>query len=363
MLKILFITPRYYPHIGGVEYVVKSVVEELVKMPIFVQIKVLAGSHSISKVKIIKKGNMEVIYWPTIVYRESYFIPKYKLLFEKYLLKLSKDIDIIHIHNVHSVFAVQSYHVLKKCNYKEKVLVVTPYYHGKAHSFFRNILWPFWKKMVKELLLNADKVHTVSKYEAYLVKKDFNVKAIPIENGVSDIVFKYKWCPENYVLYSGRIVKYKNIHILGKLVAILNKEYGYDLEFKIIGNGPYLKDLVKYLKKINIKYSIYGYKPYKEYLEVVSKAKFMGLLSSQESFPQSVNEANAIGTPVIVNMPWGINFKNRPRTLVVDLYHQNIIQVANKVQNFMLSCNKQPRPIVKSWKEIAKMYVEKLYNL
>jgi glycosyltransferase involved in cell wall biosynthesis len=30
-MRILFIAPSYYPHIGGVEYVVKSVAEKLTK--------------------------------------------------------------------------------------------------------------------------------------------------------------------------------------------------------------------------------------------------------------------------------------------------------------------------------------------
>jgi len=31
-MRVLYIAPSYYPHIGGVEYVVKSVAERLVKM-------------------------------------------------------------------------------------------------------------------------------------------------------------------------------------------------------------------------------------------------------------------------------------------------------------------------------------------
>jgi len=30
-MKVLFIAPSYYPHIGGVEYVVKSVAERLAR--------------------------------------------------------------------------------------------------------------------------------------------------------------------------------------------------------------------------------------------------------------------------------------------------------------------------------------------
>jgi len=31
-VKLMLVAPRYYPHIGGVEYVVKSVAERLARM-------------------------------------------------------------------------------------------------------------------------------------------------------------------------------------------------------------------------------------------------------------------------------------------------------------------------------------------
>jgi len=40
-MKVLFIAPSYYPHIGGVEYVVKSITERLDK-----------ASHEITVIKV-----------------------------------------------------------------------------------------------------------------------------------------------------------------------------------------------------------------------------------------------------------------------------------------------------------------------
>lgn len=44
-MKILFISPSYYPHVGGVEYIVKSVAERLTR--IGHEVAILAGEPDI----------------------------------------------------------------------------------------------------------------------------------------------------------------------------------------------------------------------------------------------------------------------------------------------------------------------------
>jgi glycosyltransferase involved in cell wall biosynthesis len=99
------------------------------------------------------------------------------------------------------------------------------------------------------------------------------------------------------VLYSGRIERYKNIDSLAKIVKILNNAYGLKLELKVFGRGPYTEELRKLLKELGIPYEVGDFKPFKEYIEILSHATLFGLLSEKESYPQSVNEANAIGVP------------------------------------------------------------------
>ena len=54
-MKIFYISPRYYPRIGGVEYVVKSVSERLARMEH--EVTVLAGEPDIVYCKVgVSKG-------------------------------------------------------------------------------------------------------------------------------------------------------------------------------------------------------------------------------------------------------------------------------------------------------------------
>ncbi|MDK2876583.1 MAG: hypothetical protein PWQ22_993 [Archaeoglobaceae archaeon] len=106
--------------------------------------------------------------------------------------------------------------------------------------------------------------------------RDFNVKALIIENGVEENLAEIEWKPEDYVLYSGRIEKYKNVDRLAKIVKILN------MKLLIIGDGPYKEKLKKNLKSMDLEYEMMPFQPYDKYLEILSKARFFALLSKKE---------------------------------------------------------------------------------
>ena len=355
-MKILIISPRYYPYIGGVEYVVKSIAERLVRQGY--KVTVLAGERDI-KHPIYDKVNMvEVIRWPINSLIKGFDAPKLNEKELSNIVEFVKEYDIIHIHNVHSIFSV--YMGLNIVRMRiDSTIVVTPHYHGGGHTLLRNVLWILWKRQVYSLLKKAV-VHAVSSYEAKILKSHFNVEAIIIEHGVDEIIFRYRWKPENYIMYSGRIEKYKNIERLAAIVKIINKEYGYSFHLKIYGEGPYKKKLIKKLSKIGIEYSIDGFQPREKYLEALSRAQLFALLSNKEAFGQVVNEANAIGVPVVVAKPWGEIFKNRNRVFVIDL-KENDIKIANLIVKFIERVHDEPLYKVPSWDDVVQKII-KLYK-
>ncbi|MEM2425061.1 MAG: glycosyltransferase family 4 protein [Candidatus Bathyarchaeia archaeon] len=355
-MKILFVSPRYHPHVGGVEYVVKSIAERLARRGY--DVAVLCGEPDIEKSCEGLVNSVHVVRWPVYAPGDAYHIPRMRHRLKDWLLSAVKDCDVVHFHSVHSVLAVYSLRVLRGSRVRK---VLTPYYHGAGHTFFRRILWRSWRFHARELLRFVDAVHTVSRLEANLVKRDFKVDAIPIENGVDEWLLDLQWSPSGYVMYSGRIEKYKNIHRLANIVKILNDNYGLNLEFKVYGSGPYINQLNNHLRNIRIRYSVNQPQPFEKYIETLSKASIFGLLSEKESYPQSVNEANAIGTPVVVGRPWGANFNDRSRTLMVDLRNDDYI-IANEVRIFMGRCVKETRSKVLSWNEVIEQYVKYLYD-
>ncbi|MEM4439092.1 MAG: hypothetical protein QW680_10755 [Pyrobaculum sp.] len=67
----------------------------------------------------------------------------------------------------------------------------------------------FLKKIRKEDHKTRLRRHTVSEFEKSLVKGDFGVEPVIIEHGVEEWLTEVQWNPSDYVLYNGRIEKYK----------------------------------------------------------------------------------------------------------------------------------------------------------
>jgi len=354
-MKAMFVVSHYYPYAGGVEYVVKSVTERLVKKGH--DVIVLCGEPSLDNPKEGWINGVHVFRWPVWAPGDAYHIPRMRGKLKSWLLNAVKGCDVVHFHSIHSVLTVYSLDLLKNCEVRK---VLTPYYHGTGHTAFRRLLWKRWRSHVKGALRFIQAVHTVSRLEAQLVKRDFMVNALPIENGVDEWILKLSWSPSDYVMYSGRIERYKNIHRLANIVKILNTEFGMNLELKVFGSGPFTDRLNKHLMRIGVECRVNPPQLFEEYINILSKASLFGLLSEKESYPQSINEANAIGVPVMIVEPWGLNFSERSRTLITQLYKSDET-LAKEIVTFLDETRKQPRSEVPSWNQVVDIYIKKLY--
>lgn len=354
-MRVMFIVSHYYPYTGGVEYVVKSVAERLVKKGH--DVTVLCGEPKLDDPKEEWINGVHVFRWPVWSPRDAYHIPKMRGKLKSWLLNAVKGCDVVHFHSVHGVLPIYSLKVLESCGVRK---VLTPHYHGSGHTLFRRIMWWMWRGYVRRALRSADLVHTVSAVEARLIFQNFNIKSITIEHGVEEWLSEINWDPSSYVMYSGRIERYKNIHRLANIVKRLNS-MGLDLELKIFGSGPYAYKLRKHLDRIKIKYELMPPQPYREYITYLSRALFFGLLSEKEAYGLTVNEANAIGVPVIVTEPWGLNFSGRSRTLITQLYKSDEV-LAKEIITFLDEARKQPISEIPNWDQVVDAYIRKLYN-
>jgi len=354
-MKTMFVVSHYYPYTGGVEYVVKSVAERLVEKGH--DVTVLCGESSIDNPREEWINGVHVFRWPVWAPGDAYHIPRMRGQLKSWLLDAVREYEVVHFHSVHSVFTVYSLEALKDYRVHR---VLTPYYHGTGHTTFRRLLWRMWRSRIRRALRFVDVIHTVSRLEAQLVERDFKLNALPIENGVDEWILNLSWSPSGYVMYSGRIEKYKNIHRLANIVKILNVDFGMNFEMKVFGSGPFKKYLEKYLRNVGIKYLVEPPQPFEKYIESLRGASLFGLLSEKESYPQSVNEANAISVPVVVAEPWGLNFSGRSRTLITQL-HKSDKEIAGEIAAFLEGAKKQPKPEVPSWNQVVDNYIKRLY--
>jgi len=201
-MKLVFVSPSYYPSVGGVEYVVKSVAERLARIDH--EVIVIAGDARAENHREEEVNGVKVVRWPIWSPGQAYHFPRRRSELERFLRELTRGYDVVHVHSVHSVFSVYSLSVVGDGSAR---VVVTPHYHGGGHTALRRLLWSVWRRVVAKALSKADIVHAVSTREASLIAKHYpHVKGeiVVIPNGVGEDVYSYRWCGQNsdYMLYA-----------------------------------------------------------------------------------------------------------------------------------------------------------------
>ena len=290
LLKIAQVCSRYYPDIGGIETYVKEISERLVTQGHDVEVVTTDSSGKLKKYEII--NGVRIIRFKSFSPNNAFFFSP-----EMYFFLKKRNYDVIHAHNYHafpSLFAA-----LAK---NDARLVFNPYFHGKGHTFFRNILHVPYKLLGNYIFNQSDKIVCISKYEQKKLQKAFNieddsVEILPPGLDMSEFEKIEPFQKEGKtILYVGRLEAYKGVqYIIEALLRI--KEYG----LVIIGEGPYEKNLktlsqklesgrINWLKNISRKSLLRYYK----------SADVFVMLSKHESYGISVAEALACGTPCVV---------------------------------------------------------------
>jgi glycosyltransferase involved in cell wall biosynthesis len=339
-MKILQVATSYYPRIGGLEYVVKSVSERLVK--IGHEVTVIAGEPGIDRPREEEINGVKIIRWPVWSPSGAYHFPKRRKELEGLLRNVAEKVDIVHVHSIHTIFTVYS-GLMVLNNSQRKKVIVTPHYHGEGHSALRRLLWIPWRHRVSELLEKASIVHSVSGREASLVAFHFpsiRGKISVIQNGVDEDAFYYKWTGQDsdYMIYAGRIERYKRIELAIEIAKELN------LKLLVLGQGPYKNKLERYAEE-NYRgmVNFFDHQPREIYLEMLSKARYAINPSKHEAYSIFVAEALAMGTPATASREIGENLEAQTKPFGKDLV---ILEKAS----------------IKTWNEVLQLYQNKLYE-
>jgi glycosyltransferase involved in cell wall biosynthesis len=339
-MRVMLVASHYYPYIGGVEYVVKSVAERLAQRGN--NVAVLCGDSEIASPREDWINDVHVFRWPIWSPKDAYHIPRSRSKLGKFLLDLIKEADVIHVHSVHSVLSVYA-GLLAAKSISNARLVVTPHYHGSGHTVLRKLAWILWRKSVLRLLRSASVIHAVSNREKSLIVTHYpevREKVVVIPNGVEEDVTSYKWQGDrgNYMVYAGRVEKYKRLELAMEIAKEMN------LKLLIIGEGSYRKKLEKYAEKqYRDAVEFLEPQPRDKYLKLLSKARYAINPSRHEAYSIFIAEALAIGVPSVVSKEIAENLNAETRFL----------------SNQLVIALKAP---VKTWNDTIRQYLE-LYKV
>ncbi|MEM2990320.1 MAG: glycosyltransferase family 4 protein [Halobacteria archaeon] len=291
-MKIVQVCPRYYPYIGGVEIHVKEISERLARKGYDVEVITTDPSGKLPRKEIIER--VKVCRFKSLAPNDSYyFAPGIK----KYLCSIEK--DLVHAHSYHAFPALFAALAVKR----EK-FIFTPHYHGKGHTFLRNLLHKPYKLLGARIFKKAERVICVSSFEAELIQRNFALperKIAIIPNGLNleefEVEIHGNGGEDKRILYVGRLERYKGVQYLIQALPSLR-----DYKLEIVGKGPYARELKKMAEKLGVKNRIQWLSNLnrEELLRRYKSASVLALLSPYEAYGITVAEALASGTPCVV---------------------------------------------------------------
>jgi len=293
-LKVAIVTPRFHPHIGGVETHVKEISERLLNNDFDVEI--LTTDPTKELLLEDKLNNLKIRRFPSWAPNEAYCFSNELKIF---LRNHSSDYDVVHAHQYHAFPALYASQTKKK-----NFFIFNPHYHGKGHTFFRNLLLKPYKFIGKNIFKKADKIVCVSEFEKRNLMKDFHLdveKISVIPNGINFDEFKNVEKRDdkvNSILSVCRLEEYKGVQYIIEAMQYLP----VDFVLNIVGNGTYKKYLMELTDKLglNDRINFFHDLSRSKLLEKYFEADLFLLLSRFEAYGITVAEALASQTPCIV---------------------------------------------------------------
>ena len=299
-LRVLMVTPRFFPFMGGIETHVYEVGRRLVSDGVKVTILttrlrtssgLLPREENIAGMRVLRVRS-----WPAE--HDYHFAP------EMYTIIQQGNWDLVHCQGCHTfvpplaMLAAQQAHV---------PYVVT-FHTGGSSSHLRNTIRSTQWYAQRTLLQGAEKLIGVSQFEANyfrtllrLSRKRFTV----IRNGGTTLpdVQLSTTQPTPLIISPGRLERYKGHHrLISALPHIL--EQRPETQLLILGVGPYETELHTLARRTGMTEHVtirsIPASNRQAMAETLSQASVVALFSEYEAHPVAVMEALALRRPVLV---------------------------------------------------------------
>ena len=305
-LRVLMVTPRYFPFMGGVENHVYQVARRLALLGVNVMVLTTDPSGELPSDEVSEGVRIRrVKAWPA--HKDYYFAP------DIYRLICGGDWDIIHLQSYHTLVAPLAMVAARR---RQIPYVVT--FHGGGHSsWLRNSLRGAQWALLRPLLARANRLVAVADFEIEFWGKRLGIPAsrfVVIPNGADlpQVEGPGRKSTTDRVLIAslGRLERYKgHQRIIAALPYIL--EQVPNVYLWIAGVGPYeakLKHLAEQLAvSDHVEIRAIPVSERSQMAEQLLQSDLVVLLSDYETHPIAVLEAIALGRPALVSATSGLN--------------------------------------------------------
>jgi glycosyltransferase involved in cell wall biosynthesis len=298
-IHIAMATPRYFPYTGGVENHVYQVASRLVQQGMLVTVLTTDPSGKLPPSEMQNGIQIRrVRAWPRN--HDYYFAPEiYQLIFHG-------EWDLIHVQSYHTFVPL----LAMSAAFRSGIPYVLTFHGGGHSSVFRHAARPIQRLVLRPLLARAARLIALTKFEVEQYGQELTLSPeffITIPNGADlpkpDQLLENVKGDGALILSVGRLEKYKgHQRAITALPYVLESQP--DVRLRIVGTGPYEKDLLKLAQELGVadKVMIGGIPPEQrqEMARLVSSAALVVLLSDFETHPLSALEALSLKRPVLV---------------------------------------------------------------
>lgn len=236
------------------------------------------------------------------------FIGKRRSLVHLGLLNLVKSNDLIIIGGYDTV---SSFIVLFLCKFlrKKTVLLMDGYLQDKQENYFKNKLKKLFFKNIDAFFGNGKVTYKLAKQYDFPDDLYFN-QILSVDNkkiysslkisGKLKSDLKKKNSGKKVIIYSGRILKRKNIELVIEALSLIERKE--EFIFLLIGDGPNREGIEKKALEKDVEIIITGFiKDQEELFSLYGLGDLLVLPSSEEVWGLVVNEGMAAGLPIIVS--------------------------------------------------------------
>lgn len=292
-MRVLHVTPGFYPSIGGIERYVEDLCLNLKKLGYTSDVLTLNKmAYSKERLKWYEEyKGIKIFRIPFLNLKYYYIAPD--------VLKYVKGYDIIHIHGIG--FFSDFLSITKP--FHNKPLLLSTHggiFHTKNIYWLKNIYFKLWCRLI---LKRMDSIISISPQDKKMFSK-FRPILIPI--GIYYEHFSnIKRAPKrNELLFIGRISRNKGIDNLIKMLYFLKRKIP-DVKLYIIGRDwqGIKMELENLIEHLGLKGNVFFIEKVneKEKISYLSRCQIFVSASYYEGFGITIVEAMASGIPVVAN--------------------------------------------------------------
>ena len=292
--------------LGGVEAVSVNLVRSLSAYS-NLDIDVLTLCSSVTEVVIESWGKVRIHRLPKPAGSELVTaIGKSKRLVEGYIQQLKP--DLIHAHDTYGIM-VQDINITKAFTVHGFIYGDTLFSQGK----FKWLRSKIWEKIEKSSWAKQPNIISISPYVRERVSLVSDAIIYDVDNPISDDFFKLVRDEKPGIIFTSAVIcPRKNTLQLVKAVKLL-VDKGTEVELRIagsVGDEQYMQEMLDFIRKNNLDkhVQLLGRISTSEVMQELIHASIYSLTSLEENSPMGIEEAMAVGVPVVTSNRCGMPY-------------------------------------------------------